>query len=320
MQTCFRWRIGRNLDTFAITLPIFALIALGWGGTRAGLFTAETGAGLSAFVFWLAFPALLLSSMARAPAPDAAMAGHIGLYAAVLLAALAVCWLTGRALGFDPAARAGAALAASCGNTAFLGTAIITGVLGSQALPLAAALVAAENVAIVGLAVAGLRLSAGGQLKTAAVQIVKGLANPVSIGALAGLSLSLSGAGLHDALARPLSMLGAAASPAGLVGLGIVMASRAPGQGVAGNGAVALAVVMKCALVPAMMAAVFTVAGAPLSVVATATILAACPSAVNVFVQARQAGIWADQAALAVFVSTLVSVVGVSVAAAMFAG
>lgn len=285
---------------------------------RLGLFDEAVGTGLSRFVFWLAFPALLLSSMAKAPAPDSTMALQIGIWLGVLLAFQIGARLLGTAIGLSPSARAGVAMASSCANTAFLGTAVLTSLLGPSILPLVAAFVAVENIMIVGIAVAGLKLSkgTGSGFSTYLKTILSGLLNPTSVGALTGFIIALSGQDLPTFIARPLEMLGGAASPAGLVALGIVMASMTASI-TKGWRETALVVVLKCALLPLAMYAVFTASGAPHQIVIAATVLAACPSAVNVFIQARQADVWAQGAATAVFVTTFVSIAGVSLAAGL---
>jgi malonate transporter and related proteins len=307
------------LDVFFITLPIFALIGLGWGGVKLGLLDAQVGAGLSRFVFWLAFPALLLTSMAKAPPPDTQMAGQIGVWLGVLLTMQIVARLCARLFGFTPQGRAGAALAASCGNTAFLGTAVLTSLMGPDILPLVAAFVAVENIVVVGTAVAALKQSGATQLGllNMAKTIAGGLANPTSMGALIGFILSVSGIIIAPNVMRPLEMLGAAASPAGLVALGIVMAGLSADLTQHWR-ATALVVALKNIALPIAMYGAFTAFGAAPNVTIAATLLAACPSAVNVFIQARQANIWAEEAATAVFVTTLVSIVGVSVVAQMW--
>jgi malonate transporter and related proteins len=306
------------LDVLLITLPIFSLIGLGWGGVKLGLFGAEVGAGLSRFVFWLAFPALLLSSMAKAPAPNGTMIGQIGIWLSVLLSAQLLARLGAGFIGLDKQAQAGVSLASSCANTAFLGTAVLVSLVGSSILPVVAAFVAIENIVVVSIAVAGLKLAKNENLSVLAIlkTATNGLANPTSIGALIGFLISLSGHALPVPLARPLDMLGSAASPCGLVALGIVMATmtaKIPHQW----HATALVVILKCALLPLAMWGAFSTAGAPQSITLTACILAACPSAVNVFIQARHADVWAEQAATAVFVTTLVSIVGVSLVAGL---
>ena len=305
------------MTTLLITLPIFSLIGLGWLGARLGLFDAPTGAGLSRFVYWLAFPALLLTSMARAPVPDAA-ATQIAL---VWIGALLLAHLSARTislgLGLSQAAQAGTGLAASCGNTAFLGTAILTSLFGPTILPKVAALVALENIIAVSLGVAGLYLTKPATGRAALIRTtLSGLFNPVSVGAMIGFALSLSSLALPPALGRPLDMLGLAASPAGLVALGIVIAGMIPGTRRDPRD-IALVVAIKCALLPTALYLALGLIGADHDIRIAVTLLGACPSAVNVFIQARQAEVWADKAALAVLATTLVSVIGVTFAAGL---
>lgn len=306
------------MDVLLITLPIFSLIGLGWGGVRLGLLDEAVGAGLSRFVFWLAFPALLLTSMAKAPPPDATMLGYVGIWLGLLIGFQILGRFGGALLGGDHHTQAGIAMASSCANTAFLGTAVLTSLLGPSILPLVAVLVAVENIVIVGIAVAGLKLAKGETLGPAklARSVFSGLLNPTSVGALLGFLIALAGFDLPTFLGRPLEMLGHAASPCGLVALGIVMATMKT-QIASDWPSTALVVVFKCALLPVAMWLAFSASGAPSSIVIAATVLAACPSAVNVFIQARQADVWADGAAMAVFVTTLVSIVGVSLAAGL---
>jgi hypothetical protein len=112
-------------------------------------------------------------------------------------------------------------------------------------------------------------------------------------------------------------MLGAAASPAGLVALGIVMAtSLGTVQSQSGRD-IGLVVMIKCIALPLMMAAGMAAINAPRDLAMAATILAACPSAVNVFIQAQQAEVWGDTAARAVFLTTCVSIITLSLAASL---
>lgn len=301
------------MQALSITVPIFALIGLGWLGARLKLLDTRAAEGLAAFVFWLAFPALLLGSMAKAPAPDGAMAQAVGLWLLVLLGAQAVARLVGLMLRWDARVGAGVALAASNGNTAFLGTALLAGLLSPDHLGLVAAFVAVENIIAVGLAVAALRASdPRGDRSEAVATTLKGLANPISMGALIGFGLAASGLGLAPWLARPLDMLGAAASPAGLVSLGIVIALTERGTRAEPHGPVLWAIALKCVGLPLAMFAAFTLAGFDGEIRLAATVLAACPSAINVYIQARQAGVWDEQAARAVIGSTLVSLIGLT--------
>ncbi len=87
------------MDVLWITLPIFSLVALGWAGAKAGLFDGTTASGLTHFVFWLAFPALLLTSMAKAPVPTLAQGSIVLVWIAILVAGHLLARLAGLGLG-----------------------------------------------------------------------------------------------------------------------------------------------------------------------------------------------------------------------------
>lgn len=306
------------MDILWITLPIFSLIGLGWAGAKAGLFDATTASGLSRFVFWLAFPALLLTSMAKAPAPTLTQGSILAMWVGVLLVGHVLARVGGILLRLPATSQAGVGFAASSGNTAFLGTAILASLFGPEVLAMAAAFVALENILIVGVGVAGLYLAKPAPDPAAARRaILGGLTNPVSMGALIGFLIAVTGFAIPPALMRPLDMLGAAASPAGLVALGIVMAtSLASAQGQFTRDLV-LVVGVKCLALPVLMAGGMTLIDAPQELALAAIILAACPSAVNVFIQAQQAEVWGETAARAVFLTTCVSIITLSVAASL---
>ena len=53
-------------------LPVFGMIVLGYGLTRARIFDAAAGRGISLFVFNVAIPALLFKTVATMGAQQAA--------------------------------------------------------------------------------------------------------------------------------------------------------------------------------------------------------------------------------------------------------
>ena len=189
---------------------------------------------------------------------------------------------------------------------------------GPEVMAMAAAFVALENILIVGLGVAGLYLAKPAPDAAAARRaMLGGLTNPVSMGAFIGFLIALTGLHIPAALMRPLDMLGAAASPAGLVALGIVMATSLGSVQSQSGRDIGLVVMVKCIALPLMMAAGMAAINAPRDLAMAATILAACPSAVNVFIQAQQAEVWGDTAARAVFLTTCVSIITLSLAASL---
>src|SRR5438128_12322802 len=104
------------MDVLARVIPFFLLIGVGALAARTKLLDVAAARALSAYVFWIAFPALLVHSLATMPVPETAMAGWLAAYALGAGAALPLAILAGRALGWEREARGGAAMASVTGN------------------------------------------------------------------------------------------------------------------------------------------------------------------------------------------------------------
>ena len=100
--------------------PFFFLILCGVVLARTRRIDLVGARALSAFVFWLAAPALLLHSLAVTPPPDGRMGLALAAYSAGLIAVLAFVILVGRLTGWSREDRAGAACASMAGNIPFL--------------------------------------------------------------------------------------------------------------------------------------------------------------------------------------------------------
>jgi predicted permease len=132
--------------------------------------------------------------------------------------------------------------------------------------------------------------------------------NPTVVGAGVGVALSLSGMRLWAPAGAAVDLLAATASPVALIALGgLIGAQRlAPERREAGPLAIALS--LKLMAAPLLVWGVFSVWGrASPEVTAVAVLLAGCPTAVNVFVQARAFGVFEAGAARAVGLGALAS-------------
>ena len=110
------------MDLIARIAPFFAVIAAGALAGRVGLLNARLGGWLSAYTFWIGFPALLLRWLGDAPPPDAGQALALAVYAGVMAGLILVIWMFARRAGWiGPEAAAGLPMVALVGNTAFLG-------------------------------------------------------------------------------------------------------------------------------------------------------------------------------------------------------
>lgn len=300
------------MELAARIAPFFALIAAGAALARLRILDERIGRWLSAYTYWIGFPALLVSWLGSAPPPDAGLARALALYAAAMGAVLAAAVLAGRARPWTPEARAGVPLVAAVGNTAFLGAPLAVSVLGAEARAPAAAIVAVDFILLLGLGVALLQ---GGRNEPAWRGLRRVLLNPTVVGAGIGLLLSALRLRLPEPAAGGLAFVALTASPVALVALGGLIgrerALPAPGE----FEPLGAALVLKLALAPALVWLALAAAGTPPELVAVAVLLAACPTAVNVFIQTRAADVYARPAAQAVAIGTVISALTLTLAA-----
>lgn len=287
-------------------LPFFLLVGVGVGLARLRLLDARMSAGLSGYVYWVGFPALLIHSLSRVGPPDAALASGLAAVAACALAVSALMVALGVALKWSREERAGAALAASLGNSAFLGLPIAAAVLGDEAARLAAGVVAVDFVVIAAVGVALLGWAGG---RSTWRSLMQALRNPVVLAALTGTLMAAFGLSLPGVLDRAVASAAASGSPVALVALGVALglpalASDPPSAPAPRWPPVVIAALAKLFLLPTLVWFATEAVGAPLAFRLGATLLAATPTAVNVFIQTRAYGVFERGGARTVALTT----------------
>ncbi len=292
--------------------PFFALIAFGAAAGRLGVVDAGGRAGLNAFVFYAAMPALLFVSVIE----GLGAAGSVNTrfasgYAVAGLIHFAAAWLLSRwAVSRGARRSAGApAMAATLGNTSFLGLPLTLEVIGPAAAAPAALVLLIDNAVLMPITVAVLLAgrAAGATPMAAAGQAALGVArNPIVLGALAGLVCVMLSVGPPAPLMRTAELLGGAASPAALFALGTLMADKAKLLAASGR-TVAGPVVLKLVAFPALAWIVLSALGVDGGTLAVGVVMAGAPTAVNVFVQVAAYGDDDVAAAAAVVATTALS-------------
>ncbi|MDP2212247.1 AEC family transporter [Phenylobacterium sp.] len=295
------------MDLLARIAPFFAIIALGALAGRFGLLGARLGGWLSAYTFWIGFPALLIRWLGDAPSPDAGQALALGLYGLTMTLLLLGAWGLARRLGLPRETAAGLPMVAGLGNTAFLGAPLAVALLGEGVRSQAAAVVAIDFILLMALAVGVL------QTGTSAVGLGTALrrvaANPTVLGAGCGLILSATQTRLPGIADQGLTLLAATASPIALIALGGLIGREGGWPRRRDQGALALALGIKLALAPLLVWVVLWTADVEPGLRTVATLLAGCPTAVNAFIQTRNMGVFARGAAEAVIAGTVLSAV-----------
>lgn len=296
-------------------IPLFLVMAAGAGLARARLLDEAAVTGLSRYVYWLAFPCLLIHGLGHGESPSPAVALGLLAYAAGALCPLVLAVVAARLFRWPAPVRAALPMCAALGNTGFLGLPLATSLFGPKALGWAGAVVAVDWVLLAGVSGGFLNAVAHPPHRAAA----KGVLTPIVAGAVIGAVQMATGWRWPEAIEGAISTLSASATAVGLAALGAVLAARPAAGGAeakrASGAPVGLAVAAKLLVGPASVALATSLAGAPAAFRATALVMAACPTAVTVFIQARTAGVFGEGAARVVALSTLLSALTLTAAA-----
>ncbi|MBO9707632.1 MAG: AEC family transporter [Caulobacter sp.] len=317
------------LDVLQRVLPFFLLVGAGVVLARLRLFDARMSNGLSTYVYWIGFPALLVNSLSRVGAPDRALTEGLVAYGACALLVVVLMVLVGMVVGWTREERAGAALSASLGNSAFLGLPIALSVLGAESARLAAGVVAVDFVVVAAIGV-GLLGWAGG--RSTWRSLMQALRNPIVLAAICGSLMALLGLQLPAVLDRAVAAAAASGSPVALLALGVALGLT--GEPIAGMpcepdpedplpvprwGPIVTAAVAKLTILPLATWIVVGLVHAPTPFRLGATLLAAAPTAVNVFIQTKAHSVFERGGARTVALTTAASCVTLSVVAMLLA-
>lgn len=184
------------LALVGVLAPIFALIGLGFGLGRSGVFSPEQVRGLSRFVLMAALPALLLNALARSHMAQVFRLDYLAVYggASLLSYALGFAWFRGS--GESVARCAVRAMGMANSNSAFIGLPVATLVFGPAAAGPVALNLLMENLVLFPLVLILIEIGHSGEHHPArvAVNVARGLVRtPMLIAILLGVLLSLGG-------------------------------------------------------------------------------------------------------------------------------
>ena len=179
-------------------IPVFALIACGYGAGKLKWLGPQSTEALNRFVFMFALPALLIRSIAKAPVSDILNGNFLAAYIIGMVAVWILSGVLSRAV-YRESLEDGAmrAVNATYGNTGYLGIPLAATVFGPAAIVPASMTVAVNAILIIPMAAILIEVSRNrgrgsgeilaGTLKTLAV-------NPMVLSVLTGLLIAVSGA------------------------------------------------------------------------------------------------------------------------------
>lgn len=207
----------------SIILPILLLVLFGFACVKGGLILPDQIKALSAFVIKVSLPAFLLHALASRNLQEIWHPSYFIAYGGGSLLLFIVAFAVYRHY-FQHRLTASAVMAmgASMSNTGFIGTAILTMLIGQHAAIYISLTLIIENLVIVALVllIAEAGLQQGSVKQVAGSTLINLLKNPVILAIILGMGCVLLELRLPNALNQILEMLGKTASPIALFVIG----------------------------------------------------------------------------------------------------
>jgi len=296
-----------------ISIPIFGIVLAGWLAGRFKLLGQDSSAALNGFVYFIALPALFLSSTAQAPVEAvldwrllAVVAGGY-LATGIPIAIIARLFFSKR-IG-EVGLHSGAAVFA---NTGYMGIPLVLTAFGDTATNAMIATVLANLFIVMGIASAVMEVDrTGAKGPQVLVDAAKGLiSSPLLVACCAGMLLSALSLSIPGPVLRFLDLLGGAAGPCALFAMGLFLVGQSVRRGA---GEVAWITVAKLILHP-LLTWLFARYVFPLDPLeeAVAVLMAALPTGGLIFVLAQRYGVYVQRATAAILISTIISIATVT--------
>lgn len=275
------------MQTVALAvLPVFLLIFLGSLIARRAPFDATFWNGVERLTYFVLFPALLISSLAKSDLDFGEVLPMVAAIDAAILTMVPITLLLKRFMGMS-GPEFGSFLQGAIRMNTYIGFAVSFALYGSDGLAKAAvAVIAIVPLVNVLCVMALVRFGDRGDGKQP--RVLRELArNPLILGCLIGLLMNVSGIGLPPVLGPMLEILGRAALALGLLAVGAALDLEAARRGGALLGVSSL---LKLAVMPLLTAAGCVLLGVEGPALGVALLFNGLPTATSAYILSRQLG------------------------------
>ncbi len=270
---------------FAI-LPIFLVILLGHVSVRRKLLSLAFWAEADRLIFYLLFPALLLSSTASAPLAKLTLLPLALAIATCMLSVSALLLLLRRQISQDGPSFT-SVFQGIVRQNSYLCFAVALALKGTAGVEAVAIAIAFYVPLVLSISIIVLIRYGSSPVRSSAKVFVAVIKNPLMLAIFVGFGLNASGIGLHHSLAIVLDILGQAAICLGLMAVGAGLdleAARKSGR------LVGLSVGIKLAIMPLIALGFTLLFGVDPEARFAFALLAGSPAAGAAYIMARQMG------------------------------
>lgn len=300
----------------SLAFPFFGLIFLGYFAAR--LNRSEHSLGwLHTFVFYVALPALFFQLVSRTPIEELANWKFIASTTFVTYCAFFVAFMVGIiSTRGDIAESTIQGAIGSYANVGYLGPGLTMAALGPAAAVPTALIFTFDNIFMFTVIPLLMALNnTGGQGSSHLGRILLGVAkkvllHPFIIATMLGAVAAYYQFVPPEPVDRLIRMLSQAAAPCALFAIGVTMAQR-PLRRMPTE--LPFLIATKLLIHPALMVVILSlVGGFSPEWFYTAILMAALPTAANVFVMAEEYGTYSERASATIFIATVLSVVTIT--------
>lgn len=298
---------GQLLHQISLSLPLFILIAAGYGLGRFSGWPISVNEGLNRLCFNVAIPCMLFGVMSgfyRTPPVDyglliAFFGGCFVVYAIGRIIAK-------RIFNLDPVSSSVFALGGIFSNNVMLGIPIATLLLGQQALPSIALVLIFNSLILWTLVTASVEWARSGSFSLQGIlkTLVSVFKNPIIIGIISGMGWSLLHRPLPDVIDEPVGMVAGMAVPLSLISLGMSLSRYSIREGLRESYAIC---VLKLLIQPLVIAAIALAIGLPRSEAQVVVLLGSMAIGINVYLMAQKFGVMQGATATSTLFTTALS-------------
>ncbi|MBU25663.1 MAG: hypothetical protein CMD99_06505 [Gammaproteobacteria bacterium] len=301
-------------DVLNVLAPVLALGMIGYVATRLGFFQGAHRDGLSKYVFDFAVPMLLFSTVVQLEPPKVSTIDLFASYyiplVLVFTVGLFASWLLLKRSAVEGII---IGLGASFSNTILLGIPLIPRALGEDALFPLFLLISVHGITIFTAVTVAIEISRGKDagLFNLPKQVFLGLiSNPLIVSLVAGFLWKLTNIGIHPVAADMFQLVSTSVVPAALFVLGSSLASYSISGSI---GPAILITVLKNTVHPAAVLVLGSWLGLNTLWLSVATMLAAMPTGMNMYLFATRYQVSPSTATTSIFISTISSIVTISI-------
>lgn len=300
-------------------IPLFLVILCGYLFGRRQETSAATNKAINDFVFYVALPALLFQSVAKAQPAELAQWSFMAASLIGIISAFVLGWLWFATIGREDVRVSSIyGMAASYSTSGYMGVPLLLSVYGTAAAAPAAIATVLHNIPVIVTMIIVLQIAESRGNRTARSGAVLGgaisatLKNPLLVAVVAGGIMAAFRIPVPTILDQFSRFLGGAAGPTALFALGLGLSRFQVGSFLTGDrlGRLAPLLVLKLLVLPAItfLALIGLGVGKDSTLFKVALIMASLPTGAGVYVFAIRHQIREDDVSLLIVISLLFSI------------